>query len=448
MTKKSYPHMIIEPPGPKARALIDREDRIISPYNRPFYYPFVAESAKGCIVKDVDGNEYIDFNSGLAVMNVGHSHPRVVEAVQQQMEKLIHYSYTDFRYPYVVDLAEKIMEIVPGDSAKKAFFGNSGAEGVEAAIKAVKWHTTRPYLLSFIGAFHGRTTGAVSVTASSQKYKRRFFPLMPGVRHVPYPYCYRCTFNLKYPDCGLACIDYIDDVVFKKYLPPDETAAIIFEPIQGEGGYIAPPEDYFVKLKKLADKYGILLIDDEIQAGMGRTGKWFAIEHYGIEPDIFCIAKGIASGLSLSATVAKEEVMDWEPGAHCTTFGGNPVACAAAIAVIDTIKEENLMGNAANQGSYIMRRFKEMQEESKIIGDIRGKGLMLGIEIVKDRDSKEPGAKEANEIKNRSWMKGLLLITCGESTIRIAPPLVITRELIDEGINIIQNSIKEVEKEL
>ena len=442
---KKYPNIVIEPPGPKALEWIKREEKIISPYNRPYYYPLVVESAKDCIIRDVDGNEYIDFNSGLVVMNVGHCHPKVIEAVEKQIRKLMHYSYTDFRYPYVVQLAEKFLEIVPGETPKKIFFSNSGAESVEAAIKMARWHTRRPYIIAYTGSFHGRTYIAMSLTASSPKYRARFGPLVPGVEHVPYPYCYRCPWKQEYPDCDLWCVDFIDEYYFKKYVPPEETAAIVFEPIQGEGGYVPAPDGYFKKLKKLADQYGILLVDDDVQAGMGRTGKWFGIEHYGIEPDILCTSKGTASGLSLGVTAAKADVMDWGVGVHCTTFGGNPVACAAAMAVIDIIKEERLLENAARQGEYIMKRFKEAQESLELIGDVRGKGLMIGVELVKDRKTKEPAVEERDEVMRRSWKKGVAIIGCGASTLRIAPPLTITRELVDTALDIIIESIKEVE---
>jgi len=442
---KKYPNIVIEPPGPKALEWIKREEKIISPYNRPYYYPLVVESAKDCIIRDVDGNEYIDFNSGLVVMNVGHCHPKVIEAIEKQIRKLMHYSYTDFRYPYVVQLAEKFLEIVPGETPKKIFFSNSGAESVEAAIKMARWHTKRPYIIAYTGSFHGRTYMAMSLTASSPKYRARFGPLVPGVEHVPYPYCYRCPWKQEYPDCDLWCVDFIDEYYFKKYVPPEETAAIVFEPIQGEGGYIPAPDGYFKKLKKLADQYGILLVDDDVQAGMGRTGKWFGIEHYGIEPDILCTSKGTASGLSLGVTAAKADVMDWGVGVHCTTFGGNPVACAAAMAVIDIIKEERLLENAARQGEYIMKRFKEAQESLELIGDVRGKGLMIGVELVKDRKTKEPAVEERDEVMRRSWKKGVAIIGCGASTLRIAPPLTITRELVDTALDIIIESIKEVE---
>jgi len=443
---KKYPNIVVEPPGPKALEWIERESKIISPYNRPFYYPLVVESAKDCIIRDVDGNEYIDFNSGLVVMNVGHCHPKVIEAIKRQIEKLMHYSYTDFRYPYVVQLAEKFLEITPGDFPKKVFFSNSGAESVEAAIKCARWHTKRPYIIAYTGSFHGRTYIAMSLTASSPKYRAGFGPLVPGVEHIPYPYCYRCPWKLEYPDCDLWCVDFIDEYYFKKFVPPEETAAIVFEPIQGEGGYIPAPDGYFERLKKLADQYGILLIDDDVQAGMGRTGKWFGIEHYGIVPDILCTSKGLASGLSLGATVARAEVMDWGPGVHCTTFGGNPVACAAAMAVIDIIKEEGLIENAARQGEHIMKRFREAQETLELIGDVRGKGLMIGVELVKDRKTKEPAVKERDEVMRRSWKKGVAVIGCGVSTLRIAPPLTITRDLVDTALDIIIDSIKEVSK--
>ena len=308
-----------------------------------------------------------------------------------------------------------------------------------------RWHTRRPYIIAYTGSFHGRTYIAMSLTASSPKYRARFGPLVPGVEHVPYPYCYRCPWKQEYPDCDLWCVDFIDEYYFKKYIPPEETAAIVFEPIQGEGGYVPAPDGYFKKLKKLADQYGILLVDDDVQAGMGRTGKWFGIEHYGIEPDILCTSKGTASGLSLGVTAAKADVMDWGVGVHCTTFGGNPVACAAAMAVIDIIKEERLLENAARQGEYIMKRFREAQESLELIGDVRGKGLMIGVELVKDRKTKEPAVEERDEVMRRSWKKGVAIIGCGTSTLRIAPPLTITRELVDTALDIIIESIKEVE---
>jgi len=441
-----YPKISVRPPGPKAREILERDERVISPsYVR--FYPLVVESGRGCIVRDVDGNEYIDFNSGLVCMNVGHNHPKVIEAIKKQLERFLHYSNTDFYYREVVDLAERLCEITPGKFEKKVYYGNSGTEAVEAAIKLAKWHTRKPRFIGFISAFHGRTTGSLSFTASKPVQRRYFFPLMPGVTHVPYPYCYRCPFKQTFPDCNYWCVDFIDEYVLQKYVPPEEVAAILFEPIQGEGGYVVPPEGYFQRLKKLADKYGILLIDDEVQAGMGRTGRWFAIEHWEVEPDIICMAKALASGLPLGATIARAKIMDWGGGSHASTFGGNPLSCVAAIAVIDTIKEQNLLENAARQGNYIMKRLRELAEQSEIIGDVRGKGLMIGVEIVEDKDSKKPAPNLAKEIMMRSWKRGVAIITCGVSTLRIAPPLIITRELVDAALEIVEDTIKEVERE-
>jgi len=400
-----YPKIVVTPPGPKARELVRKDESLISPsYVR--FYPLVVESGKGCIVKDVDGNEYIDFNSGLVCLNVGHRHPKVVSAIKNQCDRFLHYSNTDFYYPEVVTLAEKLTEITPGNFDKKVYFGNSGAEAVEAAVKMAKWHTRKQRFLGFISAFHGRTIGALSFTASKPVQRRYFFPLMPGVTHVPYPYCYRCPFKQTFPDCHYWCLDFIDEFVLQKYVPPEEVAAILFEPIQGEGGYVVPPPGYFQRLKKLADKYGILLIDDEVQAGMGRTGKWFAIEHWNVEPDIICSAKALASGLPLGATIARAKVMDWAGGSHASTFGGNP-SCAAACAVIDIIKEERLLENATKQGTYILKRLEELKEESEIVGDVRGKGLMIGMEIVEDKESKKMASEKASEIMKRSWKRGV-----------------------------------------
>jgi len=442
----NYPKIVVRPPGPKARELVKRDERVIS-QSFVRFYPLVIDSGRDCIVRDVDGNEFIDFNSGLVCLNVGHNHPKVVEAIKKQCDRYIHYSITDFMYREVVDLAEKLCAITPGNWEKKVFFGNSGAEAMEGAAKAARWHTRRQLFIAFIGAFHGRTLGALSLTASKPVQRRHFFPLVPGVTHIPYPYCYRCPFRLTHPDCDYWCVDFIDEYVFQKYVPPEDVAAFVFEPIQGEGGYVVPPPEYFQRLKKLSDKYGILFIDDEVQAGMGRTGKWCAIENWEVEPDIVCMAKSIASGLPLSAIVARAKVMDWEGGSHATTFGGNPVACAAALAVTDVIKSERLLENAAKQGNYIMKRLNEVKEESEILGDVRGKGLMIGAEIVEDKKTKANAPKKAEEIMMRSWKRGVVVITCGKSTIRVAPPLTITRELVDSALEIIIDSMREVEKE-
>ena len=441
-----YPKIVVTPPGPKARDLVKKDEKFISPsYGR--FYPLVVESGKGCIVKDVDGNEFIDFNSGLVCMAVGHNHPKVVAAIKNQCDRFLHYSNTDFFYREVVDLAEKLAQITPGGPEKKVYFGNSGAEAIEAAVKLAKWHSRRQLFIAFTSAFHGRTIGALSFTASKPSQKRYFFPLMPGVNHVPYAYCYRCAYKLTYPECHYWCVDFIDEQVLQKYVPPEDTAAILFESIQGEGGYVVPPPEYFQRIKKLADKYGLLLIDDEVQSGMGRTGKWFAIEHWGVEPDILCTAKALASGLPLGATIAKAKIMDWAPGSHASTFGGNPLSCVAASAVIDVVKEEKLLENANKQGAYIMKRLGDLKERCEIVGDVRGKGLMIGMEIVEDKESKMPAPQKVTEIMMRSWKRGINVISCGTSTIRIAPPLIITRDLVDSALDIIEDVTKEVDKE-
>jgi len=442
----SYPKIVVTPPGPKARELVKKDEMLISPsYGR--FYPLVVESGKGCIVKDVDGNEFIDFNSGLVCLNVGHNHPKVVSAIKNQSEKFLHYSNTDFYYREVVDLAERLAHITPGSPEKKVFFGNSGAEAIEAAIKLAKWHSRRQLFIAFISAFHGRTIGALSLTASKPTQRRSFFPLMPGVTHVPYGYCYRCPYKLTFPECHYWCVDFIDEYVLQKYVPPEDTAGIVVEPIQGEGGYVVPPPEYFQRIKKIADKYGLLFIDDEVQSGMGRSGKWFAIEHWGVEPDIITTSKALASGLPLGACISKSKIMDWVPGAHASTFGGNPLSCVAANAVIDAIKEEKLLENASKQGAHIMKRLNELKDKSEIVGDVRGKGLMIGMEIVESKESKKPAPKKVNEIMMRSWKRGVNVITCGVSTIRIAPPLVITKELVDSALDIIEDVTKQVEKE-
>jgi 4-aminobutyrate aminotransferase len=442
----NYPKIVARPPGPKARELVKKDEMFISPsYVR--FYPLAIDSAEGCIVKDVDGNEYIDFNSGLVCLNVGHRHPKVVNAIKRQCDKFLHYSNTDFYYKEVVDLAEKLTEITPGQFDKKVYFGNSGTEAVEAAVKMAKWHTRKHRFIAFISAFHGRTLGSLSFTASKLAQRRYFFPLLDGVTHVPYPYCFRCPFKLSLPECNYWCIDFIDEMVLQKYVPPEEVAGILFESIQGEGGYVVPPPEYFQRLKKLADKYCLLLIDDEIQSGVGRTGKWWAIEHWKVEPDIICIAKSIAAGLPLGATVAKAKIMDWEGGSHASTFGGNPLSCVAASAVIDIINDEKLMDNATKLGNYIMKRLQEFKEKCEILGDVRGKGLMIGAEIVENKKTKKPAKEKTSEIMNRCWKRGVAVITCGTSTVRIAPPLIITKELVDASMEIIEDTMKEVEKE-
>ncbi len=377
-------------------------------------------------------------------MAVGHGHPEILSAIREQAEKLLHYSATDFYYVPFVDLAENLTRITPGNFDKQVFLCNSGTEAVEAAFKCVRHHTRKPRMIAFTRGFHGRTLGSLSLTASKVQHRRGFFPLIPGVTHVPYPYCYRCVFKQEYPECNFWCIDYIEEEVLGTFIPPEEVAAIVFEPIQGEGGYIVPPPGYFKRLKKLADKHGILLVADEVQSGMGKTGKWFAIEHFGIIPDVISTAKALASGLPIGAMIARTELMDWEYGSHATTFGGNPISCHVANKVIEIIEKERLMRNATEQGNYILERFNEMKEDFEIIGDVRGKGLMIGVELVKDRRSREPAANEAEGIMIECWKKGVLLITAGLSTIRIVPPLVIKRKLVDAALEIIEGEIRRI----
>ena len=441
-----YPKIVVRPPGPKARDIVKRDLEAISQsYTR--YYPLVIDSGHDCIVKDVDGNEYIDFNSGLACLNVGHTHPMVVKAIKDQCDEFLHYGNTDFYYQQTVNLAEKLFDITPGSFQKRVHFANSGAEALETAIKLSKWHTRKHQFIAFVGAFHGRTCGATALTASKPTQRKHYFPLLPGITHVPYPYCYRCPFGLSYPECSYRCVDFIDDQVLQKYVPPEEVAGFVFEPIQGEGGYNVPPPDYFQRLKKLADKYGLMLIADEVQSGIGRTGKWFAIEHWKTEPDIVCAAKSLASGLPLSATVARARLMDWEAGSHASTFGGNPLACAAASAVIDVIREEKLLENAKMQGEYIMKWLQNIEEEREIEGDVRGKGLMIGVEFVEDKETKKAGLDQAREVMVRCWRRGVAIVTCGVSTLRLVPPLTITRDLVDVSLEIIEDVIKEVDEE-
>jgi len=438
------PKIIVEPPGPKAREIIEKDSRLImQSFTR--WYPLVVDTAEGAIVKDVDGNVYIDLNSGLAVVNVGHRNPQVVAAIKRQVDKLIHYSLTDFYYPEAVEAAEKLVAIAPVPKPAKVFYTNSGAESIEATIKIARGHArgTRPYIIAFLGAFHGRTYGAMSLTASKPIQRKSFYPLVPGVIHVPYPYPYRCPFNAETPkECGEAVLSYIEEWVFGKLVDPNEVALIIAEPIQGEGGYIVPPDNFWPGLRRLADKHGILLASDEVQAGFARTGKWFAVQHWGVEPDLAAMAKGIANGLPLGAVVGRAEVMDLPPGSHANTFGGNPVALAAFMAVADYIERERLLDRVTRLGEEILRYFRDLAAEAPLIGDVRGKGFMIGVELVKDRDTKEPAKEELAQILMRSFKRGVLVIAAGASTIRIAPPLTIEEELLFKAIEIVGEEVK------
>lgn len=430
-------------PGPRAGEYVKRDTDAISPsFTRS--YPFVMNHGKGSVVWDVDGVRFIDFTAGIAVTATGHSHPEVAQAIKDQADRFIHMSGTDFYYPVQIELAEKLNSLVPGDEPKQLFFTNSGTEAVEAAFKLARYSTGRPRMIAFIGAFHGRSMGALSLTASKYVQRKGFAPLVPGVTHVPYSYCYRCAYNLEYPACDVHCVKYIENTLFKHLIPAEEVAAIFVEPIQGEGGYVVPPPLYHQRLRELVDKYGILLVDDEIQAGMGRTGKMFAIEHWGVVPDIVCIAKGIASGMPLGAMVAKKRLMTWRPGAHGTTFGGNPVCCAAALATVRLI-ESGYMQNAARMGERFMERLRHMQSGHLSMGEVRGLGLMVAVELVKDRDTKEPAVDLRDAIVQKCFQKGLLILGCGASSARFMPALNITADVLDEGLNIFEQALTEAE---
>ncbi len=433
-------------PGPKAQALIQRDSAVISP-SYPRSYPFVMDHGKGCEVWDVDGNRFLDFMAGIAVLSTGHAHPKVVKAIQEQAEKFIHIS-SDFYHEKWVALAEKLDEIAPFEEPAVSFMTNSGTEAVETAIKLARYHTGRMNFIGFTGAFHGRTMGAITFTASKALYHRGFYPLMNGVVHAPYPNPYRPILERKHgEDYGETVVRYIEEQILGHILPPDEVAGILVEPIQGEGGYIVPPPGFFPALRKLCDKYDILLIADEVQSGMGRTGKWWAIEHFETEPDIFTSAKGIASGMPLGACVARKSIMTWGRGAHGNTYGGNPLACAAALATIELLEQEYLQ-NAAEAGRYLLDALRDLQIRHPSIGDVRGIGLMIGVEFVLDRKTKEPARDLTERIVQLAFERGLLLLSCGKSVIRIAPPLCITRAEIDEGLKIFEEAITVAEREV
>ena len=431
-------------PGPKARKLIRKDDLVLSKsYTR--VYPLVVDRGKGVWLWDVDGNRFMDFNAGIAVCATGHSHPRVVSALQRQVARFLHMSGTDFYYGQEILLAEKLAGIAPGRSAKRVFLCNSGTEAVEAAMKLTRYHTRRSQFIAFYGAFHGRTMGALSLTASKAVQRRHFAPLLPGVTHVPYADCRHCYYNLKYPTCDFACVNFIEEVVFKKSVPPDDVAAIFVEPIQGEGGYIVPPEGYHNRLKKLTEKYGILFVADEIQSGMGRTGRMFAIEHWGVVPDVITVAKGIASGMPLGAAISRAPLMQWEPGSHGNTFGGNPVSCVAAIETISLL-QGGLVRNAERIGDFLIESLKEIEARHHSLGSVRGKGLMIGMDIVAHPGAKRGNSPLRNKLVEICFENGLLILPCGDGAVRFAPPLVVTKKEAELALEIFEDSLAELEK--
>ena len=426
------PRRITQLPGPNAQAIIERDRAVLSPsYTRG--YPLVMKRGQGAVVEDVDGNRFLDFNAGIAVVATGHAHPRVVKAIQAQASEFLHMSGTDFYYEGMVQLAEKLAALTPGGVERRVYFGNSGAEAVEAALKMARYHSGRDQFIAFLGAFHGRTMGALSLTGSKVVQRRGFHPALP-VQHIPYAYCYRCAYGKQPETCDVECVKVLEERLFKTILPPDETAAIVVEPIQGEGGYLVPPAKFHHELRRIADKYGILLIHDEVQCGMGRTGKMFASEHFGVAPDVVTLAKGIASGMPLAATIARSAVMDWPPGAHASTFGGNPVSIAAALTTIELL-EESLLENASAMGSYMLGRMREWPQRFRYVGDVRGLGLMIGFEMVYDQTTKERAPELRDRLETLAFERGLLVLGAGPNSIRLCPPLVVNRDQAEFAVD-------------
>ncbi|HXN70978.1 MAG TPA: acetyl ornithine aminotransferase family protein [Candidatus Acidoferrales bacterium] len=440
------PNLITPLPGPKAKQIVERDAQVISPsYTRD--YPLVAKRGHGAVIEDVDGNSFLDFAAGIAVVSTGHCHPGVVAAIQKQASELIHMSGTDFYYPNMVELAEKLASIAPGKGPKRVYFGNSGAEAVEAAIKLAKYHTKRDKLVAFHGAFHGRTMGALSLTASRAVQRKGFGTLLSGVFHMPYPDTYRGTYGIRPEHASADCLSYLQNELFRRRVDPDEVAGIFIEPIQGEGGYLPAPAEFLQGLEKICHKYGIMLVADEVQSGMGRTGKWWAVDYSGVEPDIICTAKGIASGMPLSAVITKASVMDWTPGAHASTFGGNPVCIAASLATLGLI-EKSYMANAARMGEFIKQQTADWTQRHKIVGEVRGRGLMIGIEFVRDQKTKERAPDLRNRIVQMAFHKGLLVLGSGDTTLRLCPPLMIDEEQAEFAVRTLDEIITEIERTL
>ena len=428
-------------PGPKAKAIIDRDAAFVSPsYTRD--YPLVIARGEGAIVEDVDGNTFLDCAAGIAVNSTGVSHPEVVKAISEQAAKFIHMSGTDFYYEPQVRLAEELAALVPIAGEVRSFFGNSGTEATEAAIKLSRYHTKRPNVIAFLGSFHGRSLGALALTSSKAVQRRGFGPFMPGVYHAPYPDVYR--FNGSPDACAESSLSFIRDQILVNLTAPDEVAAIVVEPIQGEGGYLVPPTAFLQGLRELATQHGIMLVLDEVQSGMGRTGRMFAAEHFGVTGDIVNIAKGIASGLPLGVTCARKDVMTWPPGAHASTFGGNPVACAAALATIRLLREQ-FVENAAAVGTHLIDGMRALAAKYPLVGDVRGKGLMIGVEIVRDRTTKARAPEQRNALVQAMFRRGVLILGAGRNTVRFAPPLVLTKGQADEVLRLLDEALSEVQ---
>jgi 4-aminobutyrate aminotransferase len=426
-------------PGPNARAIIERDGKVVSPsYTRD--YPFVIARGEGATVEDVDGNVFLDCAAGIAVNSTGHAHPKVVAAIVDQAHKFLHMSGTDFYYEPQVKLGEDLAATAPFPGPVRTFYANSGTEANEAAIKLARYHTKRFGILGFLGSFHGRTLGSLSLTSSRAIQRRGFGPMAAGTFHAPYATCYRCPVGLTPDRCGAECLEFLEDQVLVHLISPDDVAAVMVEPIQGEGGYVVPARAFHERLRALTTKHGMLLMVDEVQSGMGRTGKMWAIEHFGVQPDVVTAAKGIASGLPLGVTVARADIMDWPPGAHASTFGGNPVSCAAAIATIDLLRTA-LVKNAAEVGDHLQQGLRALMDKHPIIGDVRGKGLMVGVELVRDRTTKERATTERNDVVNEAFRRGMLILGAGRNAVRFSPPLVLTKAQADTAIRIFDESL-------
>ena len=441
---KTIPELKTALPGPKAKAIIDRDAKVVSPsYTRD--YPLVMARGEGAAVEDVDGNIFLDCAAGIAVTSTGHSHPEVVKAIVDQAQKFLHMSGTDFYYEPQVRLAEELAAIAPMKGQNRSFFGNSGTEANEAALKLAKYYTKRHNVVAFFGAFHGRSMGSLSLTASKVAQRKGFGPLLPGTYHAPYPDSYRRPPQHSPDSWAAECLRFIEDQLFTHLVSPDEVAAVMVEPIQGEGGYIVPPDSFLHGLRELTRKHGILLVADEVQSGMGRSGRMFAMEYSGVEPDIVTMAKGIASGLPLGVTTARAEIMSWPPGTHASTFGGNPVACAASIATLRLLRD-SLVRNADVVGAHMIAGARELMNRHRIIGDVRGRGLMIGIELVRDRETKERATTERDRVVKECFKRGLLVLGAGRNAIRLSPPLVLTTQQADTALEILGEALTEVER--
>lgn len=439
------PHVEGKVPGPIAKKIIERDEKILSSsYTRS--EPLVGKEGWGSYVRDPDGNVYLDLSAGMFVLNYGYSNSYIIDKVKEQAERLAHFAGTHYYYELQLDLAEKLAEITPGDWNKNVFYTNSGAESVEAAFKLVRWHTRRPQIISYRGAFHGRTYGALSLSSGRSQHRKFFAPMVPGVSFMPYPYCYRCPFGEDHPGCDFACVRYIEESL-EKNVPPEDVGAVITEPIQGNSGYITPPPEYYSMIKELCEEHEWLFISDEVQTGLGRTGKMFAMEHWGVDPDIVCVAKAFSGGtVPIGAVIAREEIMDWEPDSHASTFGGNLLGCTAAMAGLELLEKENLVEKSREKGKLAEKRLEEMKEDHPLVGDVRGMGLLRALELVKNPDTKERAMEERDEVIHEALNKGLITFGGGRSAIRLAPPLTIDEEDLKQGLNILDEAISEVEK--